>query len=87
MAWVVPPLTPPPLKSVSATYGAAAVPPQLMPIMSLSPPDVVVVDDELELLELELLELLLELLDELELLELELLELELTVVLVSDSRP
>jgi len=56
MACVVGALSPPPLKSVSATYGLAAAPPQL--IAMTSPPLVVeVVELELELLELELLEL------------------------------
>jgi hypothetical protein len=71
IACVVPPLTEPPLKSVSATYGLAAAPPQLIAITSLSPPVVVVVLE----LELELLELLELELDELELDELELDEL------------
>jgi hypothetical protein len=65
IACVVPPLTAPPLKSVSATYGLAAAPPQLIAITVLPPLDVVVLLEEL--LELDELELLLDelLLDEL----------------------
>jgi len=80
IAWVVGALSPPPLKSVSAIYGLAAVPPQLI-AMTVVPPVV-----ELLLLELDELELLLEL-DELLELELLLLELELELELLELELP